>query len=156
MANLTVNTKKYGQIILNTKPHSDPLLFQNARMSRTCTLNMWNKWILLMVSCVQSLSANFVSAYFRITTWPPQKKNQVLLASNTSQPNLLCFGFDLTQSQSSKPISRNGYGPNCSPLLSLRTSLRCIEGVFEAPSTKFMCIIYVYYLCVLFMCIIYV
>ena len=78
------------------------------------------------------------------------KKNQVLLASNTSQPNLLCFGFDLTQSQSSKPISRNGYGPNCSPLLSLRTSLRCIEGVFEAPSTKFMCIIYVYYLCVNF------
>ena len=25
MANLTVNTKKYGQITLNTKPHSDPL-----------------------------------------------------------------------------------------------------------------------------------
>ena len=24
MANLTVNTKKYGQITLNTKPHSDP------------------------------------------------------------------------------------------------------------------------------------
>ena len=26
MANLTVNTKKYGQITLNTKPHSDPLV----------------------------------------------------------------------------------------------------------------------------------
>ena len=25
MANLTVNTEKYGQITLNTKPHSDPL-----------------------------------------------------------------------------------------------------------------------------------
>ena len=25
MANLTVNTKKYEQITLNTKPHSDPL-----------------------------------------------------------------------------------------------------------------------------------
>ena len=25
MANLTVNTKKYGQTTLNTKPHSDPL-----------------------------------------------------------------------------------------------------------------------------------
>ena len=26
--------------------------------------------------------------------------------------HVLCFGFDLTQSQSSKLISRNGYGPN--------------------------------------------
>ena len=69
-----------------------------------------------MVSYVQSLLANFVSAYYRITTWPPQKKNQLLLVSSTSRPNLLCFGFDLTQSQSSKPISRNGYGPNCVPL----------------------------------------
>ena len=69
-----------------------------------------------MVSYVQSLSANFISAYYRITTWPPQKKNQVLLASSTCRPNLLCFGFDLTQSQSSKLISRNGYGPNCVPL----------------------------------------
>ena len=42
-----------------------------------------------------------------------QKKNQLLLVSSTSRPNLLCFGFDLTQSQSLKPISRNGYGPNC-------------------------------------------
>ena len=41
------------------------------------------------------------------------KKNQLLLVSSTSRPNLLCFGFDHTQSQSSKPISRNGYGPNC-------------------------------------------
>ena len=40
------------------------------------------------------------------------KKNQLLLVSSTSRPNLLCFGFDLTQSQSSKTISRNGYGPN--------------------------------------------
>ena len=47
-----------------------------------------------------------------LTTWPPQKKNQLLLVSSTSRPNLLCFGFDLTQSQSSKTISRNGYGPN--------------------------------------------
>ena len=65
-----------------------------------------------MVSYVQSLSANFVSAYYRITTWSPQKKNQVLLASSTSRPNSLCFGFNLTQSQSSKPLSRKGYGPN--------------------------------------------
>ena len=40
------------------------------------------------------------------------KKNQLLLVSSTSRPNLLCFGFDLTQSQSSKTISRNGYGPH--------------------------------------------
>ena len=32
-------------------------------------------------------------------------------------PTLLCFGFDLTQSQSSKPISRNGYGPDWYSLL---------------------------------------
>ena len=41
-----------------------------------------------------------------------KKKNQLLLVSSTSRPNLLCFGFDLTQSQSSKSISRNVYGPN--------------------------------------------
>ena len=29
-----------------------------------------------MVSYVQSLSANFVSAYYRITTGPPQKKKK--------------------------------------------------------------------------------
>ena len=46
-----------------------------------------------MVSYVQSLLANFVSAYYRITTCPPQKKkqqqkkkNQLLLVSSTS-PN---------------------------------------------------------------------
>ena len=74
--------------------------------------------MLLVVSYVQSLSANFVSAYHRITTGPPQKKrDQVLLASSTSRPNLLCFGFDLTQSQNSKPISRNGYGPTVRGLI---------------------------------------
>ena len=31
MANLTVNTKKYGQITLNTKPHSDPLASPKTR-----------------------------------------------------------------------------------------------------------------------------
>ena len=40
------------------------------------------------------------------------KKNQVPLASSTSLLNLLCFGFDLTKSQSSKPVPRNGHGPN--------------------------------------------
>ena len=40
-----------------------------------------------------------------------KKKNQ-LLVSSTSRPNLLFSGFDLTQSKSSKPIPRNGYGPN--------------------------------------------
>ena len=66
-----------------------------------------------MVSYVQSFSANFVSAYYRIITWPPQKKkNQVPLASSTSLLNFLCFGFDHTKSQSSKPIPRNGHGPN--------------------------------------------
>ena len=69
-----------------------------------------------MVSYVQSLLANFVSAYYLTTALQHgrhKKKNQLLLVSSTSRPNLLCFGFDLTQSQSSKPISRNGYGPNC-------------------------------------------
>ena len=50
------------------------VLFQNARMSRTCILNIWNKWIFLIISYFQSLAASFVSAYYRITTWPPQKK----------------------------------------------------------------------------------
>ena len=45
------------------------------------------------------------------TTKTKKKQNQ-LLVSSTSRPNLLFSGFDLTQSQSSKPISRNGYGPN--------------------------------------------
>ena len=45
-------------------------------MSRTCILNVWNKRIFSMVSYVQSLLANFVSAYHRITTWPPQKKKK--------------------------------------------------------------------------------
>ena len=35
-----------------------------------------------------------------------------LLISSISRPNLLCFGFDLNQSQRTKPISRNGYGPD--------------------------------------------
>ena len=34
-----------------------------------------------MVPYVQSLLANFVSAYYRITTWPPQKKKKKLASS---------------------------------------------------------------------------
>ena len=34
MTNLTVNTKKYGQITLNTKPHSDPLV----KMTMVCLI----------------------------------------------------------------------------------------------------------------------
>ena len=87
-------------------------------MSRTCMLNVWNKRIFLMVSYVQSLLANFVSAHYLTTALQHgrhknKKKNQLLFVYVTSRPNLLCFGFDHTQSQISKPISRNGYGPNC-------------------------------------------
>ena len=74
-----------------------------------------------MVSYVQSLLANFVSAYYRITTWPPQKKkNQLLLVSSISRPNLLCFGFDLTQSQSSY-FSQN-HLPSCYQTVCCRTA----------------------------------
>ena len=31
MANITVNTKKYGQITLNIKPHSDPLIIEKRK-----------------------------------------------------------------------------------------------------------------------------
>ena len=73
-----------------------------------------------MVPYIQSLLANFVSAYYLTTALQhgrhkKKKKNQLLLVSSTPRPNLLCFGFDFTQSQSSKPISRNGYDPNCFP-----------------------------------------
>ena len=70
-----------------------------------------------MVSYVQSLLANFVSAYYRIITWPPQKKKKKSASSCFQHLSVkfVCFGFDLTQSQSSKPISRNGYGSNWRP-----------------------------------------
>ena len=37
----------------------------------------------------------------------------ILLISNISRTSLCCFGFDLNQSQGTKPISRNGYGLDC-------------------------------------------
>ena len=37
---------------------------------------------------------------------------QLLLISSISRPSLSCFGFDLNQSPGTKPISRNGYGPD--------------------------------------------
>ena len=37
---------------------------------------------------------------------------QLLPISSISWPSLFCFCFDLKQSQGTKPISRNGYGPD--------------------------------------------
>ena len=37
----------------------------------------------------------------------------ILLISSISRTSLCRFGFDLNQSQGTKPISRNGYGPDC-------------------------------------------
>ena len=37
---------------------------------------------------------------------------QFLPISSISWPSLFCFGFDLKQSQGTKPISRSGYGPD--------------------------------------------
>ena len=65
-----------------------------------------------MVSYVQSLSANFFSAYYRITTWPPQKKIRFFLLPVALGQICFVLVFDLIQSQSSKPVSRNGYSPN--------------------------------------------
>ena len=76
-------------------------------------LNVWNK-----INIYNSiLRAVFISEFcFRLNAALQhgrlKKKIQLLLVSSTSRPNLLCFGFDLNQSQSSKPISRNGYGPD--------------------------------------------
>ena len=40
------------------------------------------------------------------------KKNvQLLPISSISRSSLFCFGFDLNQSQGTKPTSRNGNGP---------------------------------------------
>ena len=41
-----------------------------------------------MVSYIQSLLANFFSAYYRITTWPPQKNSFFLFPAPLGQ---ICF-----------------------------------------------------------------
>ena len=52
MANLTVNTKKDGQITLNTKPHSDPLI----ALDETAVL-----WDMLSNTTVDSIGHNTVA-----------------------------------------------------------------------------------------------
>ena len=44
-----------------------------------------------MVSYVQSLLANFVSAYYRITTWPPQKKKKISFFLFPAPLGQICF-----------------------------------------------------------------
>ena len=56
----------------------------------------------------------YVSADSRILSGRNQNFVSLLLISTSSRPNLLCFGFDLNQSQRTIPISRNGYVPDCS------------------------------------------
>ena len=40
LANLTANTKNYGQITLNTKPHSDP----HDKIKKIVKKNVWNQY----------------------------------------------------------------------------------------------------------------
>ena len=51
-------------------------------------------------------SSYFVSADSLITNGRNQKFVYLLLISSSSRPNLLCFGFDLNQSQSRIPIQK--------------------------------------------------
>ena len=49
----------------------------------------------------------------RLPQMAAMKKKQLLFISGISRPSLCRFDFDLNQSQGTKPISRNGYGPGC-------------------------------------------
>ena len=72
-----------------------------------------NYFIYAIFPCSDFLLLNFVLADSRITSGCNQKFVSRLLISSSSRPNLLCFGFDLNQSQCTIPISRNGYLPDC-------------------------------------------
>ena len=50
MANLTVNTKKYGQITLNTKPHSDPINIPGHQRMNNYTFGQSNITNILSIS----------------------------------------------------------------------------------------------------------
>ena len=79
MANLTVNTKKYGQITLSTKPHSDPLICLHEVQVQECTLHsvlQLSGWIdphsFLHSFC-------FHCSFYRYS-FLPQKTHQVTLS----------------------------------------------------------------------------
>ena len=80
-----------------------------------------------MFPCSDFVLLNFFSADSRITSGRNQKFVSLLLISSSSRPNLLCFGFDLNQSQRTIPISRNGY----------QTGLNNIQGKEVVPKYGF-------------------
>lgn len=53
-----------------------------------------------------------------------QKNCWTLLISSISRSSLFCFGFQLNQSQGTKPISRNVYCPDCKPIRELSNVFR--------------------------------
>ena len=77
---------------------------------KSCMLNVPIKWIIFMLSFRALFSIEFYFGRLRQIT--AIKKNvQLLPISSISRSSLFCFGFDLNQSQGTKPISRNGNGP---------------------------------------------
>ena len=73
---------------------------------KACMLNVLNLWI-------TTYAVFPCSVCYWILFWPMNANGCLLLISDISRPSLFCFGFDLNQSQRTKLISRNGYGPDC-------------------------------------------
>ena len=79
----------------------------------------------------------FVSADSRTASDRNQKFVSLLLISSSSRPNLLCFGFDLNQSQRTIPISRNGCLPDWSLSLTgvIHVNCPCLLTLFVNSGT---------------------
>ena len=70
-----------------------------------------NKWIISMLSSLSVFITEF--CFDRLPQMAVIKEIvQLLPICSISWPSLFCFCFGLKQSQGTKPISRNGYGPD--------------------------------------------
>ena len=70
-----------------------------------------NKWIISMLSSLAVFITEF--CFDRLPQMAVIKEIvQLLPICSISWPSLFCFCFGLKQSQGTKPISRNGYGPD--------------------------------------------
>ena len=93
-----------------------------------CKSECWiNYFIYAIFPCSDFVLLNFVSADSRITSGRNQKFVSLLLISSSSRPNLLCFGFDLNQSQHTIPISRSGNLPDCTIKTNIATSWKYLS-----------------------------
>ena len=100
-------------------------------MSRTCLLNIWNKWIffygILRLVFISEFCFSLLSHYNRAAT--KKKKIRFYLLPVPLCQICFVFGFDLTKSQSSKSIS-NGYGPICHRIFK---RLKCLNILSSLP-----------------------